>query len=375
MREGTKMSAIAAAAAQLESDEGPTCAAIHLLRRAVAADATSEAVPAALATLAEQAPRFGDEAACVALKTVDRLAARGVAPAPLASVARAAVAAMRDPPPPKLLAVLRQATSAPLIAGAAKAAPPRVLVVLPAPASKVARRALGHAWVAALKKPITPKSVRLAALRKCGAMLGAIPEPLRLADAFVAALAAADEVEACSALRGVFTLVTRHGLDAPDFVDRLVALTTARTLREAPADLLGVAAPVLGASRLPDLQRAALAAALIDAATTAPPAAARRALSAVSDAARTQGVCREALTAPAAKAFGSHWAPPLRDVDEADEAGAADASYYGAFMDAAPDFAPPPINPTAATRKRPLFDADDARPLRRRGAVFSLEKR
>ena len=283
------MSAIAAAAAQLESDDGPTCAAIHLLRRAVAADATSEAVPAALATLAEQAPRFGDEAACVALKTVDRLAARGVAPAPLASVARAAVAAMRDPPPPKLLAVLRQATSAPLIAGAAKAAPPRVLVVLPAPASKVARRALGHAWVAALKKPITPKSVRLAALRKCGAMLGAIPEPLRLADAFVAALAAADEVEACSALRGVFTLVTRHGLDAPDFVDRLVALTTARTLREAPADLLGVAAPVLGASRLPDLQRAALAAALIDAATTAPPAAARRALSAVSDAARTQG--------------------------------------------------------------------------------------
>ena len=80
------MSAIAAAAAQLESDVGPTCAAIHLLRRAVAADATSEAVPAALATLAEQAPRFGDEAACVALKTVDRLAARGVAPAPLASV-------------------------------------------------------------------------------------------------------------------------------------------------------------------------------------------------------------------------------------------------------------------------------------------------
>ena len=72
------MSAIAAAAAQLESDVGPTCAAIHLLRRAVAADATSEAVPAALATLAEQAPRFGDEAACVALKTVDRLAARGV---------------------------------------------------------------------------------------------------------------------------------------------------------------------------------------------------------------------------------------------------------------------------------------------------------
>ena len=47
------MSAIAAAAAQLESDDGPTCAAIHLLRRAVAADATSEAVPAALATLAE----------------------------------------------------------------------------------------------------------------------------------------------------------------------------------------------------------------------------------------------------------------------------------------------------------------------------------
>ena len=46
------MSAIAAAAAQLESDDGPTCAAIHLLRRAVAADATSEAVPAALATLA-----------------------------------------------------------------------------------------------------------------------------------------------------------------------------------------------------------------------------------------------------------------------------------------------------------------------------------
>ena len=46
------MSAIAAAAAQLESDVGPTCAAIHLLRRAVAADATSEAVPAALATLA-----------------------------------------------------------------------------------------------------------------------------------------------------------------------------------------------------------------------------------------------------------------------------------------------------------------------------------
>ena len=72
------MSAIAAAAAQLESDVGPTCAAIHLLRRAVAADATSEAVPAALATLAEQAPRFRDEAACVALKTVDRLAARGV---------------------------------------------------------------------------------------------------------------------------------------------------------------------------------------------------------------------------------------------------------------------------------------------------------
>ena len=119
-------------------------------------------------------------------------------------------------------------------------------------------------------------------------------------------------------------MVTRHGLDAPDFVDRLVALTTARTLREAPADLLGVAAPVLGASRLPDLQRAALAAALIDAATTAPPAAARRALSAVSDAARTQGVCREALTAPAAKAFGSHWAPPLRDVDDPDEADAAD---------------------------------------------------
>jgi hypothetical protein len=84
-------------------------------------------------------------------------------------------------------------------------------------------------------------------------------------------------------------------------------------------------------------------------------------------------VCREALTAPAAKAFGSHWAPPLRDVDEADEAGAADASY-GAFMDAAPDFAPPPIHSTAAARKRPLFDADDARPLRRRGAVFSLEK-
>ena len=56
------------------------------------------------------------------------------------------------------------------------------------------------------------------------------------------------------------------------------------------------------------------------------------------------------------------------------EAGAADASYYGAFMDAAPDFAPPPIHPTAAARKRPLFDADDARPLRRRGAVFSLEK-
>ena len=83
----------------------------------------------------------------------------------------------------------------------------------------------------------------------------------------------------------------------------------------------------------------------------------------------------QGLTAPAAKAFGSHWAPPLRDVDEADEADAADASYYGAFMDAAPDFAPPPINPAAAARKRPLLDADDARPLRRRGAVFSLEKR
>ena len=367
------MSAIAAAAAQLESDVGPTCAAIHLLRRAVAADATSEAVPAALATLAEQAPRFGDEAACVALKTVDRLAARGVAPAPLASVARAAVAAMRDPPPPKLLAVLRQATSAPLIAGAAKAAPPRVLVVLPAPASKVARRALGHAWVAALKKPITPKSVRLAALRKCGAMLGAIPEPLRLADAFVAALAAADEVEACSALRGVFTLVTRHGLDAPDFVDRLVALTTARTLREAPADLLGVAAPVLGASRLPDLQRAALAAALIDAATTAPPAAARRALSAVSDAARTQGVCRGADRARGEGlwvALGA--AAPRRRRGRRGRRRRRvllrRVHGRGAGLRAAAD------SPDRGRAQRPLFDADDARPLRRRGAVFSLEK-
>lgn len=385
------MSSIAAAAAQLDAASRATNELIHALRRAIGADATHSDVPAALATLARQAKRLDVDAAGVTLKTVDRLAARGVAPAPLASVAKAVVQAMaaHEPFPRKLLAVLKQATSAPLIAGAAKAHDARVLAVLPTTSSKVARKALGNAWVAVLRKPIEPKKLRLAMLRKCGEVLGDLPEPLRLADVFIAQLNMADEIEACSALRGVFILVTRHGLDAPDFVDRLIALVTSRTLRDCSAELLGVAAPVLGASRLPDAQRAALATALLGAAARAPPQSARRALAAVSDAAYTQDVCKAALATPAAIAFASHWAPPLRDVDDVDEAAygalshlapprrteADDDATYGALLDAAPDFAPPPVKPTAVARKRPLFDADDARPLRRRGAVFSLGRK
>ena len=136
------------------------------------------------------------------------------------------------------------------------------------------RRSFQEAWLALLRQPFPADVYRKALLGLHKHVMPHMPNPVLLSDFFVGSIDRGG-LDGMLALNGLFTLMTRHGLEYPTFYDRLYALLDASAFhvsnRKGFFELLDI---FLKSTALPAYLAAAFAKRLARLALTAPPAGA-----------------------------------------------------------------------------------------------------
>ena len=155
------------------------------------------------------------------------------------------------------------------------------------------RAAAGAAWAACLRAPLpTDAAARL--LTALPAALPGVGTPLLLCDALFAAASSPDASRALAALRALFELVVRHGVEYPRAYDALYALVTPMALSgPRRADFAGLADAFLASPLVPAYTAAAFAKRYARLAATAslPPPVAEGALAMVHNVVRRHRAC------------------------------------------------------------------------------------
>ena len=155
------------------------------------------------------------------------------------------------------------------------------------------RAAAGAAWAACLRAPL-PSDAASRLLTALPAALPGVGTPLLLCDALFAAASSDDQSRALAALRALFELVVRHGVEYPRAYDALYALVTPLALSgPRRADFAGLADAFLASPLVPAYTAAAFAKRYARLAVTAslPPPVAEGALAMVHNVVRRHRAC------------------------------------------------------------------------------------
>lgn len=225
--------------------------------------------------------------------------------------------------------------------GAAAAAAPTTAAWANA---KAQQRAYGDAWLALLRLDLPGDIYKKVLLKLHSDVLAAMADPALLADFLTASLDRGG-LEGMLALNGIFTLVTRHGLEYPAFYKRLYGLLTPEAfLSRHRLQFFRLADIFLSSALVPAYTAAAFAKRLARLALRAPPAGAMVAVGFIHNLVRRHPSCIVLLHRPVkstAAAAGTAAAGGSGDDDQQqqrqqEEDGAAEEQQQGQGLGADP---------------------------------------